>query len=175
MFPSIVDGKPAIWIPDNDLRKLANELRQRRVLKVQLRGSRFTGVPEYRTIRNPEIISHLIDSLDSAVRLDYSNRQLVNTDPLGSGVVPSPYPPPDKLIFILEPLNPNNQPDEKVLVFYADIYEGTYTQMSGGTVSPAFQDVLRRLRIPLDSSKRDKSGAGIAVWIEDVAERCGLF
>lgn len=60
-------------------------------------------------------------------------------------------------------------PDEARILFYPDLYEGTYpySEMPGGAISPEFQDALRAAGFP-------PGGPGLPFWYKIERRLLGL-
>lgn len=151
-FPTKIGGKSVVWIPDEKIRNIAKSVDPLDVESIVLSGGGATGVPGTVTITSRNKIALLLRSFDSAVKLK-EPYLLFPSDPgrpiFGGPVYGSILK--DYLYINLYPNTPSTRKVTNVIPhfdFYSDVYEGSYPGMSGGAVSPEFQDALRQIGIP---------------------------
>lgn len=158
-FPSVINGKPAIWKPDLQARTTAAFLEDKVITQIDLQGGGLTGVPSGsdREVRKPENIARLLRGLKVAVRLWKPPASHPSRDPSGS--TDSKATVPTSLSLGIEPdviaisyRRPDGSEDMISLQFYADLYGYELEDMERGTFSPEFQDALRAVGIPKSQS-----------------------
>jgi hypothetical protein len=140
-FPSKINNIPVVWVPDENIRKLARGVHVEDVAWMRLEGGGFTGVPNGEfTITNRKIIALFLKGTATAVRRETPAPDIQEMMKEKMGTSP-PFPVDHLFIGIKQPKSGSIR--EVSFDFMADSYEGELMRMLEGTVSPKFQDALR--------------------------------